>query len=136
MVRVVLISKLASIFFIIVSLMGCGETTVDPSDLDSDIASYCNNEDENSTEPEVTISWNTPTNYTDSSYLDFSDIDSFKIYVGTESRRYNNVISISDPTITSCSIPSHNGVTYYIAMTVVLKNGRESNYSNEISRTI
>jgi hypothetical protein len=84
----------------------------------------------------IEIAWDLPIEYSDNSPLYFSDIDGFRIYFGTEPKRYNNVISISDPAMTSCSLPVNTSDTYYITMTIVTKDGLESDYSNEIIRTI
>jgi hypothetical protein len=130
------IKLLINILFI-VNLYGCGaDNASEPSgSITPAVSTFCGNTDVEAA-ADISIAWDTPFEYSDDSPLDFSDIDGYRIYFGNESKRYNNIIRISDPAITSCSIPVESSDTYYISMTVVTKDGLESDYSNEIIRTI
>lgn len=84
----------------------------------------------------VSISWSAPSQYMDNTPMNFSEISSYRIYVGTESMSYTGVIEIADPSLTSCSISVPASGQYYVAMTTVLFDGRESGYSNEVIRSL
>jgi len=141
-VRRVVISKNLSIIvllIIVIGLSGCGaggeNGTSSPQSSASTVATtYCNNA--TGVSSGISIAWDLPTEYSNNTPLFSSDIDGFRIYFGTESKRYTNVIGINDPNITSCSLPVSTSEIFYITMTVVTKDGLESAYSNEISRTI
>lgn len=138
MIRFNISSKLIIIGLIFASFSGCGaDGTVGPDTSTSTSsvgAVFCNNGAGASSG--ITVAWDVPTEYSDNSPLYFSDIDGLRIYFGTEPKRYNHIISINNPAMTSCSIPVSASDTYYIAMTVVTKDGRESDYSNEIVRSL
>ncbi len=84
----------------------------------------------------IQVTWDQPTTYSDDAPLNTSDIASYRIYYGTASGNYSNVVNTTDPAVTTWDITNLAAGTYYITVTVVLNDGRESGYSNEISRSI
>jgi fibronectin type 3 domain-containing protein len=64
-----------------------------------------------------------------------TDLASYRIYYGTESRAYDSSVELNDPTSTSHSFPAASG-EYYVSMTAVDTDGNESAFSNEILRTV
>lgn len=138
-----LIKVAGTALLIIAAGTGCsGQGTDQPGlgGVNPNVASsttFCDNEPNATTG--VTIAWDVPYQYSDNSPLDFSEIQGYKVYFGTQTKQYNNVIFVDDPAMTSCAIPvntSDSTSTYYVAMTVVTKDGLESDYSNEIVRSI
>ena len=84
----------------------------------------------------ITISWDAPSEYTNNTYLDTSEIQYYKIHLGTESGVYSEILTLHDSTANSCSIPTSGTGKFYIAMSVVLNDGRISELSNEIIRSL
>ena len=80
----------------------------------------------------ITLTWNRNTE---------PDIAGYKIFYGTQSKTYSNVITIND----NAKEPSHcqytiyglqEGQTYYIALKALDLNGNTSSYSNEVIASI
>lgn len=83
----------------------------------------------------ATINWTPPTEYTDNSPL--TAISSYMIYYGTTSGVYPNQVAVTNPGLSSYTVDNLPGnTTYYFVMTAIDDQGRESNYSNEITRTV
>jgi len=119
---------------VLVTMLACAQQGGDTASV-SGTTSVASLDCRNSTSG-VTISWAAPTEFTDNSILDSSQIYGYKIYVGTESGNYSSIYSINDSAVSSCSVPASTAGTYYIAMKVVLDDGRESEYSSELIRSI
>lgn len=89
---------------------------------------------------ELDLNWVAPTHNVDGSVL--TDLDGFRVHVGTGSRQYSVVVDIPDETLTSTTVtvelpglvPGDNPV--YAAMTAYDGSGNESVYSNEIIRNV
>jgi hypothetical protein len=83
----------------------------------------------------ATLNWTPPTEYTDNSPL--IDLTGYKIYYGTTAGYYPNQIPITNPGLTSYVVENLPGnATYYFVITSIDGSGRESSYSNVVSRTI
>jgi hypothetical protein len=83
----------------------------------------------------ATINWTPPTEYTDNSAL--TNIGSYMIYYGTSSGNYPNQIAVTNSGLTSYTVDNLPGnTTYYFVMTAIDDQGRESSYSNEITRAV
>ena len=79
-----------------------------------------------------TLTWGAPTTNTDGTPL--TDLAGYKIYYGTASRSYSQIIDVGN--VTTSTISSlNNGATYYFAVTAYDALGIESGYSNEVSKT-
>ncbi|MEW6001773.1 MAG: PKD domain-containing protein [Nitrospirota bacterium] len=81
---------------------------------------------------DVTLFWDPPTTNEDGTPL--TDLSGYKIYYGTGSGNYSNVVNVGN--VTSYTVLNlTGGVTYYFAATAYNIYGNESKYSNEVSKT-
>jgi fibronectin type 3 domain-containing protein len=79
------------------------------------------------------LTWDAPTTNTDETPL--TDLDGYKVYYGTSSGSYTtsiNVGNVTTYTVTGLS----SGTTYYFAVTAYDLSANESDYSNEVNKTI
>ncbi|NOZ69431.1 MAG: hypothetical protein GXP46_09380, partial [Deferribacteres bacterium] len=84
---------------------------------------------------DVTLTWTPPTTNADGTPL--TDLAGFKVYYGTASGNYSQVIDVNDPNQTQYQVTGlTNGQTYYFAVTAYDTSGNESDYSNEYAKTI
>jgi hypothetical protein len=86
----------------------------------------------------ATLTWDAPTTRADGTPLNpATDLSMYKIYYGTASHTYTQVVNVTNPgttTITqTLNLPAG---TYYFAVTVVDTLGQESNYSNEATKAM
>ena len=77
-----------------------------------------------------------PSEREDGSGLSLSEIAGFRIYYGASSGDYSNTIEIDDHTATQAEMAGIPSGTYYVAVTVVDVDGRESSYSDEVVITV
>ena len=82
------------------------------------------------------LSWVAPSAREDNSVLVLSDIAGFRVYYGVSSGDYSNMVDINDHTATQAVLAGLPSGTYYIAVTVVDVDGRESLYSAEVVITV
>jgi hypothetical protein len=80
----------------------------------------------------ATLSWNPPTTNTDGTHL--TDLAGFKIYYGTSSGNYTQVVNAGY--VTTYTVNNLNSGTYYFVATAYDTSGNESGYSNQVSKTI
>ena len=85
-----------------------------------------------------TLSLVAPSQREDGTALSMSEIQAYRIYYGSISRDYHGAVDIEDGgatsvNVTDLGIPSG---TYYIAITVIDTDGRESRYSTEVSASL
>ncbi len=80
----------------------------------------------------VSLAWDMPTTYVDGTPL--TDLAGFKVYYGTVSGVYPQVVDVRNAT--SFSSGALGPGTYYFAVTAYDSYGSESEFSNEISTTI
>jgi len=113
--------KTSSIFFIslIITIVfaGCGIDSIGPNNISTGSAS---------------LAWDAPTTYVDGTPA--TGPAGYKVYYGTASRTYTHIIDVK--TAQSCTINSLAHSTYYFAITAYDTSGIESDYSDEISKTI
>jgi trimeric autotransporter adhesin len=86
----------------------------------------------------ATLTWDAPTTNTDGSSLNpVTELSMYKIYYGTASQNYTQVVTITNPGTTTITHPVNlSSGTYYFTVTTVNTAGQESSYSNEAMRTI
>lgn len=78
---------------------------------------------------EVALAWDSPTNNINGSVL--SDLAGYKLYCGTSSRSYSTVLDLGNTN--ACKVADlSQGLTYYFAVTVSLRNDVQSDYSTEL----
>lgn len=82
----------------------------------------------------ATLSWESPTTNADGTPL--KDLAGYKLYFGMTSGQYKDVVDIQDPNITEHTIENLAKGTYYFAVTAIDTNGNESEFSNEVSKSI
>jgi hypothetical protein len=82
----------------------------------------------------ATLNWIPPTANTDGSAL--TDLAGYKIYYGTSQGDYPNQITINNPGTTTYVVENLAPNTWYFVTTSFNSSGMESDYSNEVSRTI
>jgi len=118
--RTVLKKNIFSLFyivFLIIILAGCGSVgSIDPPNASGS----------------VSLAWDVPTIYVDGTPA--TSTIGFKVYYGTASRTYTHIIDVM--TVTNCMISSLAPGTYYFAITAYDSSGIESDFSNELSKTI
>jgi len=75
------------------------------------------------------LSWVAPSEREDGSGLSPSEIAGFRIYYGTESGSYPNMVNVDDHTATEAALADLPSGTYYIVMTTVGTDGLVSAFS-------
>jgi uncharacterized protein YfaP (DUF2135 family) len=80
----------------------------------------------------VSLAWDAPTTYVDGTPI--TGPIGFKVYFGTASGAYTQVVDVQ--TATSWSINTLTHGTWYFDVTCYDSNGIESDFSNEVSTTI
>ncbi|MEW6417445.1 MAG: DNRLRE domain-containing protein [Nitrospirota bacterium] len=81
---------------------------------------------------QATLSWDPPTTNADGTPL--LDLAGYNVYYGNTSSNYSQIIDVGN--ITTYTVASLNDGTYYFAVTAYDTSGNESEYSNEVSKTI
>ncbi len=92
--------------------------------------------DENTAKSNITLSWIAPSARDDNSPLSLSAIAGYKIYYSTTPGQYSNSASINDGTATGYVFNNFTSATYYFVVTTIDTDGRESQYSTEITISI
>ena len=82
------------------------------------------------------LSWVAPSEREDNSGLSLSEIAGYRIYYGTESGNYQSQIDVNDGSAVDAQIFGIPRGTYYIALTTIDVDGRESAYSAEVIVTV
>lgn len=83
---------------------------------------------------ETTLTWTPPTENEDGTPL--TDLAGFKIYYGTEAGSYPNTIDINDPAITTYVVENLAAGDWRFVATAYNEAGIESQYSNEVVKSI
>ena len=84
----------------------------------------------------LNLSWVAPSAREDGSALSLSEIASYRIYYGTESGDYQNELDVNDSSAVQAQISGIGSGTYYIALSTVDTEGRESSFSTEVVITV
>lgn len=80
----------------------------------------------------ATLSWDAPTTNTDGT--DLTDLAGYKIHYGTSPGIYDSVIDVAK--VTTYTVTELSPATYYFVVTAYDEGGNESDYSNEVSKTV
>jgi hypothetical protein len=118
-----------------------GTETIGPLQADSSFTLTCESSSGNLismtsvlvTDGGTTLSWVPPVENTDGTPL--QGLLGYRIYVGTSSRAYHERLEVSDPAATSQFLALSRG-EYFLAMTALDAEGRESTYSNEVVKVV
>ena len=78
------------------------------------------------------LSWVAPSEREDGTALVLSEIVGFRIYYGTVPGDYQNHLDVNDSSAVQAQVAGVPSGTYYVVVTTVDANGRESSYSNEL----
>ncbi len=84
----------------------------------------------------VNLTWVAPSEREDGTGLSLSEIAGFRIYYGAKSGDYLNTIDVDDHTATQAVLAGIPSGTYFVAVTTVDVDGRESSYSSEVVVTV
>ena len=82
----------------------------------------------------VTLEWVPPEANTDGSAL--SDLAGYVIYWGTEPGVYDQRVTIDNAGLTAYVVDGLKPATYYFSATAFNSAGMESDYSNEVARSV
>lgn len=78
------------------------------------------------------LSWVAPSEREDGSVLSLSEIAGYRIYYGVESGNYQGQIDVNDGSAVQAQISGISLGKYFVALTTVDTEGRESSFSTEV----
>ncbi len=82
------------------------------------------------------LSWIAPSEREDNTALSLSEIAGFRIYYGTESGSYQDNFDVNDGSATQAQLLGVPAGTYYVVVTTIDADGRESLFSEEVVVTL
>ena len=82
------------------------------------------------------LTWVAPSKRADNTGLSLSEIKGYRIYYGTEKGNYQNQFVVNDGSAEQAQIAGVPAGVYYLVMTTIDVDGRESTYSQEVVVTI
>lgn len=82
------------------------------------------------------LTWVAPSERADNTGLSLSEIAGYRIYYGTEKGNYQNQFEVNDGSAQQAQIAGVPSGAYYLVMTTIDTDGRESSYSPEVVVTI
>ncbi len=82
------------------------------------------------------VAWNAPLQREDGSNLALAEIAEYRVYYGSKKGNYKNVIVVDGNSTLEAEDSGVPSGRYYVAVTTVDSEGRESAYSKEITVTI
>lgn len=92
--------------------------------------------DEASANYSVSLAWVAPAERADNTSLLLSDIAGYKAYYGPASGLYTNSVTINDGTAEGYTFTNLTTGTYYFVVTTIDTDGRESQYSTEVTKVL
>lgn len=81
------------------------------------------------------ISWDVPQIREDGTPLAITDIREYRIYYGMEEGEYNDIQSVTNSTLLDTVISGLAPGTYYVVVTAIDNEGRESSFSEPVEIT-
>jgi hypothetical protein len=84
----------------------------------------------------LTLGWTAPAARSDGTPLSLADINNYRVYYGTSPGIYPDVVEVSDGAATSVTVTGVPLGTSYVVMTTTDGGGRESAYSQEVSKIV
>lgn len=90
----------------------------------------------NGTSPALGLTWVAPSERVDNTGLSLSEIAGYRIYYGTEAGNYQNQFVVNDGSAEQAQIVGVPSGVYYLVMTTIDMDSRESPYSSEVVVTI
>jgi hypothetical protein len=83
-----------------------------------------------------TVSWTAPVSRADGEPFSLAERGGYRIYFGDSSGTYTDVADVNDVTATSATVTNVPVGTSYVVMTTLDIDGRESRYSQEVSKNV
>lgn len=83
----------------------------------------------------ILLSWTAPTERENGAGISLSEIAGYRVYYGNSSGIYPNQLNIEDSAAVRTVLSNLVSATYYIVVTTIDTEGRESTFSDEIVRT-
>ena len=84
----------------------------------------------------IAISWTAPTTRADGTTLSLSELEGYRIYLGSDSENLTPVVDLADSSINSYTLTGLVPGTYYISVTAYDYDGLESVFAQPVSQTI
>ena len=132
------ISRIAAILLVLTQLVGCyAETGAASKDrtatFNNDITETGGDATTATSSNARIFSWIAPVAREDESPISMAEIAGYRIYYGTESGSYAQSIEVNDAYADAITLENLNTAgTYYVVVTTIDTDGRESAYSTEI----
>jgi len=82
----------------------------------------------------VTLSWAGPTRNTNGTLL--TDLSGYRVSYGQTSGQYSRALSLPSPSLTNVAIEGLASGTWYFAVKALASDGRESTFSQQVSKAI
>ncbi len=84
----------------------------------------------------ISLSWIAPSERDDGTSISMAEISGYRIYYGTTQGTYTEQIDVNDGNVDQATLDNLTSGTYYLVLTTVDIDGRESTYSDEVVRII
>lgn len=136
---IVLLSQLAACNFMATatSAVGDSQSTAGAGAYDTDVAAIDAGTGANSVSRSAinkTLGWTAPVTREDASAISMAEIAGFRVYYGAKQGEYKQYVEINDAYIDELDLNTFEleADTYYIVITTIDTNGRESTFSEEV----
>ena len=90
----------------------------------------------NSTIADINLSWVAPTEREDNTSISLSEVAGYQVFYGMARGQYSKSITINDGTAVDYTFTDLPSGTYYFVVTTIDTEGRESQYSPEVTVVI
>ena len=84
----------------------------------------------------ITLAWTAPVTRADGEPMSLAEIGGFRIYYGKSVASYTKTVDVTDGTATTATMIDVPAGNYFIVMTTYDTEGRESQLSSEVSKTV
>ena len=116
-----------------ISACGTGDNlTATTADINSDLSTTSTDTGTNNTIADINLSWAAPAEREDNSTISLSEIAGYQVFYGKAQGQYTSNVTINDSTATGYTLANLSTGTYYLVMTTLDTEGRESQFSSEI----
>jgi hypothetical protein len=85
---------------------------------------------------DIDVSWVAPVEREDGTPITMAEIAGYRVYYGTEPGLYTNQLGVTGSDTMAATLSGLASGTYYITITTLDSNGRESAHSLEINTSI
>ena len=84
----------------------------------------------------ISVAWRAPVERENGSPISMAEIAGYRVYYGKSRGNYTNEVDINGSSVMEVTLSNLTSGTYYIVVTTVDSNGRESAFSQEVIRTL